>query len=66
MSETVTVKLVRSLIGRKPSIRRTAVGLGLTRIGRTVTLPANPSVLGAIRKIRFLVEVLDGDAGKGA
>jgi large subunit ribosomal protein L30 len=38
MTETLKVTLVKSGIGRNKKIRRTLIGLGLTRMHRTVVL----------------------------
>jgi large subunit ribosomal protein L30 len=58
-NETITIKLVKSVIGTKPEHRATLIGLGLrARIGKTSTLQKTPAVLGMIHKVRFLVEVV--------
>jgi large subunit ribosomal protein L30 len=60
MSEkkTVTVKLVRSVIGCKADHRDTVKGLGLRKLNSTFTLEDTPAVRGMITKVRYLVQVL--------
>ena len=60
MSEkkTVTVKLVRSVIGTKADHRATVKGLGLRRLNSTSVLEDTPAVRGMINKVRYMVEVL--------
>lgn len=53
------VKLVRSLIQRRSDQVATAHSLGLKRIGDVAELPDNPSNLGMVNKIKFLLEVAD-------
>lgn len=55
--KTVQITLTRSLIASCPKVRKTALALGLRRIGQTVHRPANDSVWGMIRAIRHLVTV---------
>ena len=56
---TVTVKQVRSVIGRLPGQRETLIGLGLNKIGRVSTLEDTPSVRGMIKAVAHLVKVVD-------
>jgi large subunit ribosomal protein L30 len=55
--QIVKVTLKGSPIGSLPRQRQTLLGLGLTRVGKTVVLPASPSVKGMIRKVAHLVSV---------
>lgn len=59
MSEkkTVTVKLVRSVIGTKADHRATVKGLGLRRMNSTAVLEDTPAVRGMIQKVQYLVKV---------
>ncbi len=50
------VTLVRSPIGCPKDQKATVKAMGLNRIGKTVTLPDNPSVRGMIRKVAHLVQ----------
>ena len=54
---TVTVKLVRSLSGRKKDQIATAYSLGLHRVGHVTVQPDNAATRGKINKIIHLVEV---------
>ena len=54
---TVKVTQTRSAIGRKADQRRTLVGLGLNKIGRTRELEDTPSVRGMIKKVKHLVQI---------
>lgn len=60
MSEkkTVTVKLVRSVIGTRQDHRDTVRGLGLRRLNSTAVLEDTPSVRGMINKVNYLIQVL--------
>ena len=60
MSEkkTVTVKLVRSVIGTRQDHRDTVRGLGLRRLNSTAVLEDTAAVRGMINKIAYLVKVL--------
>jgi len=54
---TVTVVQTRSSIGREGSQRKTLIGLGLNKIGRTSELEDTPAVRGMINKVKHLVKV---------
>ena len=54
--KTVTVKLVKSLIGRLDSHIASAHGLRLRKINQISTLEDTPSVRGMINKISYMVE----------
>ena len=60
MSEkkTVTVKLVRSVIGTRHDHRDTVRGLGLRRLNSVSVLEDTPSVRGMINKVNYLIQVL--------
>lgn len=57
MGGRIKVTLVRSAIGRPQTQKRTLVGLGLTRMHRTVVLEDTSEVRGMIRKVSHLVSV---------
>jgi large subunit ribosomal protein L30 len=61
MANELRVTLVRSGINRPAKHKQTIRGLGLSKMGATVTLPDNPSVRGMIRAVSHLVRV---DAAK--
>lgn len=51
------IKLVRSVIGRKPNQRKTVEALGLKRINSVVEQEATPSILGMVRTVSHLIKV---------
>jgi large subunit ribosomal protein L30 len=55
--QRIRVKLVRSVIGRKPSQRATAKALGLGKTNSAVEKDATPEILGMVNAISHLVEV---------
>jgi large subunit ribosomal protein L30 len=57
--KTIQVKQIGSPIRREDSQRQTLIGLGLRRVGHTVSLEDTPSVRGMIRKVSHLVEIVD-------
>jgi len=57
MSDTVTITQIKSGIGSTKKIRATLVGLGLTRMHKTVTRKDTPEIRGMIRKVQHLVRV---------
>ena len=57
MSTKLRVTQVRSQITNPQKIRRVLKGLGLGRIGRTVTVDNTPSFRGMIKKVIHLVSV---------
>jgi large subunit ribosomal protein L30 len=58
--KTVTVKLVRSPIGTRADHRATVRGLGLRRLNSQRTLEDTPAVRGMIKKVDYLVQVVEG------
>ena len=57
MSETVTFTQVKSGIGSTKKIRATLVGLGLTKMNKTVTRKDTPEIRGMLNKVQHLVRV---------
>jgi len=57
MSDTIKVTLVRSGIGRKKDHRKTLLGLGLTKLNKTVNLKNTKAIRGMINKVSYLVRV---------
>jgi large subunit ribosomal protein L30 len=49
----------RSVIGRPARQKATMVALGLRKINATVEVEATPQVLGMVRKVSHLVEVVE-------
>ena len=59
MADTVSVKLVKSGIGRPQRHKDTLRGLGLTKMNKVVTLQDTPAIRGMIKKVEHLVQVLE-------
>ncbi|PTB83494.1 50S ribosomal protein L30 [Sulfurovum lithotrophicum] len=57
MSDTVTITLVKSGIGSTKKVRATLVGLGLTKVYKTITRKDTPEIRGMIAKVQHLVRV---------
>ena len=53
----IKVTQKKSPIGRKSYQRKTLIGLGLNKIGRSKELDDTPSIRGMINKVKHLVEV---------
>lgn len=58
-TKTLTVKLVKSVIGAKKNQIATAEALGLRRIGDVTKQPNNAQTVGKINTIIHLVEVTE-------
>ncbi len=54
---TLRLTQVRSSNGANPTQRGALRSLGLGRIGKTTERPDDPTVLGAIQRVRHLVQV---------
>ena len=54
---TVVVTQTKSPIGRQSDQKKTLIGLGLNKIGRSKVLHDTTSVRGMINKVKHLVEV---------
>ena len=57
MSETIKITQVKSGIGSTKKIRATLVGLGLTKMHKTVTRKDTPEIRGMLNKVQHLVRV---------
>jgi len=57
--ETLKIKLVRSKIGCTPKQRKTLAAMGLRKIRQVKELPKNNAVLGMVRAVEHLVEVVE-------
>lgn len=55
--KTVTVTQIASPAGRLPVQRKTLIGLGLNKMGRTSTLEDTAAVRGMIKAVQHLVKV---------
>ena len=54
---TLVVTQKKSPIGRQSYQKKTLIGLGLNKIGRSKILNDTPSIRGMINKVKHLVEV---------
>jgi large subunit ribosomal protein L30 len=57
MSDTITITQIKSGIGSTKKIRATLVGLGLTRMYKTIIRKDCPEIRGMIAKVQHLVRV---------
>ena len=55
--KSVTVEQIGSPIGREDYQRRTLIGLGLNKMGRTRVLEDTPAIRGMIQRVHHLVRV---------
>ncbi|MDD5758758.1 MAG: 50S ribosomal protein L30 [Desulfobulbaceae bacterium] len=55
MENEVRVKLVKSYIGSPKKIRATLIGLGLTRMHKTVVRKNTPEIQGMLSKVQHLI-----------
>jgi large subunit ribosomal protein L30 len=56
-TEKITVRLVRSMIGRPEKQRLVLRGMGLTKLQKVVQLPDTPQVRGMLDKVKHLVRI---------
>ena len=59
MNETITFTQVKSGIGSPEAIRATLVGLGLSKMYKTVTRKNTPELRGMLHKVQHLVKMED-------
>jgi large subunit ribosomal protein L30 len=57
MNENVTFSQVKSGIGSPKSVRATLIGLGLTKMYKTVTRKNTPEIRGMLIKVQHLVKM---------
>ncbi len=57
MNENITFSQAKSGIGSPKSIRATLIGLGLTRMYKTVTRKNTPEIRGMLVKVQHLVKI---------
>jgi len=60
-SKKLKVTQVRSLIGQCKANRAVVKGLGLTRVGKSVTVENTPAFRGMIKKVIHLLKVEEAD-----
>ena len=58
--KTMTIKLVKSGIGRMEKHKLCIKGLGFKRLNQTVTILDTPSNRGMVNKIADMIEVQEG------
>ena len=61
-TKTIRIRQVRSVIGTQRKHREILRGLGLRRIRHTVERPDTPAVRGAIARVPYLVEIIEGES----
>ncbi len=57
MAETITFTLVKSGIGSTQRVRATLIGLGLTKMNKTITRKDTPELRGMLGKVLHLVRI---------
>ena len=57
MKDQVRLKLTKSYIGSPENIRATLIGLGLTRMNKTIIRSNTPEIQGMVRKVKHLILV---------
>ena len=57
--QTLKITQVKSRIGYKKKAKATLDAMGLKKINQTVKLPDNPAIRGMIKKIEYLIKVVD-------
>mgnify|MGYP005682620135 FL=1 len=58
-AETITIKLVKSGIGRMKNHKLCIKGLGIKKLNQTVTVLDTPSNRGMIKKISDMLEIIE-------
>ena len=58
-AETITIKLVKSGIGRMKNHKLCIKGLGIKKLNQTVTVLDTPSNRGMINKISDMLEIVE-------
>jgi large subunit ribosomal protein L30 len=56
---TIKIKQIKSLIGRTPNQIKNIKALGLRKIGHVVEKEDTPQIRGILRKVDFMVEVIE-------
>jgi len=57
MNDTITYSQVKSYIGSPKTVRATLIGLGLTKMYKTVTKKNTPELRGMLSKVQHLVKI---------
>ena len=58
-SEKIQIKLVKSLIGRPETQRKVVKSLGLTKKDQVVEHSESATIMGMVRKVSHLLEVIE-------
>lgn len=56
--KTITIKLIKSRIGATERQKRTILALGLRHVHQVITHPANPALLGMVKRMERWLEVI--------
>ena len=56
---TLKITQVKSRIGYKKKAKATLDAMGIRKLNQTVELPDNPAIRGMIKKIEYLIKVVD-------
>ncbi len=56
-NKQIKITQIASPIGREESQRKTLIGLGLNKIGRSRVYPETPDIMGMVRKVSHLLKV---------
>ncbi len=59
MEKTITVKWVKSVIGRPADQKKTIQGLGFKRLNQILTLPDRSQIRGMVNRVSHLLEVIE-------
>lgn len=55
----IKITLVKSVIDRPETAKRTVVALGLKKLNASVEVEATPQILGMVRRVNHLIKVED-------
>jgi large subunit ribosomal protein L30 len=58
-NKTITIRQVKSAIGRSASHQACLKGLGIRRLQQRVTVNATPENLGMVRKVAYMLVIED-------
>lgn len=58
-AKQIKIKLVKSLIGASEAQKRVAKSLGLSRINQVVEHFDSPTIMGMVKKIPHLVQIVE-------
>lgn len=58
-NKLITIRQVKSEIGRKSSHKACLRGLGIRRLNQAITVTANPENMGMINKVSYMLKVED-------